>query len=545
MCKPIHPCLPMPSARTRSLTKVAVVFAVVSLGAATDAQAKPFMEYIKPMPPVEPLSDATWGDPGVLPRDLANGIESAKGKAVPPEWHYWDGQIIRAQDGKFHLFHSTWLGSNGFNPGWTGSDAYHSVSEKGVLGPYKRKDYVYTNGGSHKGHNVTALELKDGSYAVVVGEVVPLAIYKATSLDGPFTACSPQINSQIGGSNVSIFQRSDGKFQAVERHGSIAVSDTLCGTYVKQTPKCKYTPYAAGSIYPKRTSTPNVPNAKYEWEEDPHIWESGGIIHVIYSGSGDRVGWHVYSPDGINDWTDNGYAWSPREYAKIFCYEGSTTCNQWFKMERPSVVLQDGHPTHITWAVADVDKDFAIPGGSNHGSKIIVIPFDGVAFDNDFGVGNKDGGAPVDTATDRPSGTGGSAGSGGAVGGSDGSASDGATSSGGIIGSGGSAGIAATGGGTAGSVNTGGTSVGGTLAKTGGSTGGSASVGSGGISGSGGHAGANSSSGGTSPTPVNQTSSGCSCTLQGRASAGGGGALPLLGFVLIPVLRRRRSGRAK
>ena len=35
----------------------------------------------------------------------------------------------------------------------------------------------------------------------------------------------------------------------------------------------------------------------------------------------------------------------------------------------------------MTFAVADVNKDNQIPAGSNHGSKVIVVPFDGVAFD--------------------------------------------------------------------------------------------------------------------------------------------------------------------
>ena len=381
-----------PPAYARLAIAVAVFLAYASLSGIARAQTpKPFMNYLKPTPiTCSPLSSASWGVAGVLPRDTCNGIESAKGAAVPPEFYYWDGQIIKAKDGKYHMFMSTWSGTAGFNPGWQNSDAYHAISAQGVLGPYQRQGFVYTNNGSHKGHNVTAVELPDGSYAVVVGEVVPLTIYKSTSLDGPWTACSP--SSQVGASNVSLVPRHDGKFQIVERNGTIAIADTLCGTYVKQRPTVSYTQNGADSIYPKRTSIPGVSNPVYTWQEDPHIWRSGGTYHVIYSGSGDRVGWHVYSADGIN-WKDNGYGWSPRDYQKIFCYEGSTTCNQWYKMERPGVVLQDGHPTHITWAVSDVDKDNMIPGNSNHGSKVIVVPFDGVAFDNDFGTGSGSGGA--------------------------------------------------------------------------------------------------------------------------------------------------------
>ena len=399
--------------------RVAAVLASATL--AGTASAKPFMEYLKPTPIVAPLSSASWGVAGVLPRDLSNGIESAKGAGVHPDYYYWDGQIIKAKDGKFHLFMSTFSGNTNFGTGWMSSDAYHAISESNVLGPYLRQDYIYSNNGSHKGHNVSAAELPDGSYAVVVSEIVPFTIYKSTSLDGPWTACQP--TSQVGASNISLFPRHDGRFEIVERNGTIAISDTLCGTYVKQKPTTSYTQNATDSIYPKRTSIPGVTNPAYTWQEDPHIWRSGGVYHIIYSGSGDRVGWHVYSVDGITNWKDNGYAWSPRDYQKIFCYEGTTTCSQWYKMERPSVVLQDGHPTHITWAVSDVDKDNQVLPGTNHGTKIVVVPFDGVTFDKDFGVGG-----------------GGSAGTGGAGAG-------GASSSGGASGNKGTAGAATGGGG--------------------------------------------------------------------------------------------------
>ncbi|MBN2576834.1 MAG: MYXO-CTERM sorting domain-containing protein, partial [Deltaproteobacteria bacterium] len=325
------------------------------------------------------------------------------------------------------------------------------------------------------------------------------------------------------------------------------------------------------------------------WEEDPHIWYSAGTYHIIYSGSGDRVGYHLYSPDGINDWKDNGYGWSPREYKKIFCYEGSTVCNAWYKMERPSVVLENGHPTHATWAVSDVDKDFEVKPGTNHGTKIVVIPFDGVAFDNDFGVGGSSG-------TGGTTGSGGSSGTGGRDGGAGGSGAGGASGTGGRTGSDGglggnaSGGVSGTGGRTSGSRlggatgrggmggdGSGGTS--GTGGRTGGTTvvasggaGGSGGSGSGGVttssdggtgaggattgsggqgsggSGSGGRgggqAGGDSGSGGTSIATSGSASSGCACAMQGRTPASGSGWLPLLGFVLLPLVRRRRSAKS-
>jgi hypothetical protein len=557
----------------------ASVVAGLGLGIAPAAQAKPFEQYIKATPTVAPLTSATWGVAGVLPRDISNGIESAKGAGVHPDYYYWDGEIIKAVDGKFHMFMSTFSGNQSFNPGWTSSDAYHAISQTNVLGPYVRQDYVYTNNGSHKGHNVTAAQLSDGSYVVVVSEIVPFTIYKSSSLDGPWTGCQP--TSGIGASNISFVERHDGKFQIIERNGTIAISSTLCGNYVKQTPTCTYTQNnsdaqgnpVVGSVYAKRTSVPGVSNPTNIWQEDPHIWRSGGMYHVIYSGSGDRVGWHVYSPDGLTGWKDNGYAWSPRDYQKIFCYEGTTTCTAWYKMERPGVVLEDGHPMYITWAVADVDKDNAVTAGSPHGTKVVVVPFDGVAFDADFGNGSTGGAGGGTTGTGGgrggaggsagTSGAGGKAGSGGgggaATGGNSGAGGKAGGGGGGVSGSGGmsggTGGAVGTGGvgtggigtggvgtGGAGTGGAGGSSVGhgGNLGSTGGGSGGAAS-GSGGSS-----SGGTTGNGGSTAPPDESSSSGCSCTV-------GSGTrdemiLPtlLLGALGVQLVRRRtRRGRTR
>jgi hypothetical protein len=184
----MHKLQPLSLASTqpaRRAARIAAVALLANVGLTGTARAKPFEDYIKPMPTVSPLSSASWGT-AALPRDLSNGIESAMGAGVHPQWYYWDGQIIRAKDGKYHMFMSTFDANSNFGTAWQGSDAYHAISETNVLGPYVRKDYVYTNNGSHKGHNVSAVELPDGTYAVVVSEVVPFTIYTSSSLDGPW-----------------------------------------------------------------------------------------------------------------------------------------------------------------------------------------------------------------------------------------------------------------------------------------------------------------------------------------------------------------------
>jgi hypothetical protein len=579
---------------------VASLFAGLGLCVTTVAEAKSFIDYIQPAPIVcSPLSSATWGVSGVLPRDTCQGIESAQGAGVPPADYYWDGQIIRATDGKYHMFMSTWPGSsaNGFGD-WTSSNAFHAISSMGVEGPYMRQDYVYS---SHKGHNVSAAQLLDGTYVVVVSEIVPFTIYKSTSLDGPWTACPGGELIQTNGvntnqttgcpsggpcndshwdSNVSLVARPDGKFEIVQRHGFIALADTICGPYKMQKPTWDY-PTAnkpsVDSIYPHRTSNPLVSNPTYAWEEDPHIWYSAGTYHVIYSGSGDRVGWHIYSPDGINHWKDDGVAYSPLVYQKIFCYQNSTTCTQWYKSERPGVVLENGHPTHITLAVADVDKDFAIPKGSNHGSKVVVLPFDGVTFDQDYGnpaaggaggAGGSAAGAGGSAAGAGGSGAGGRAGAGGATS-SGGAGGNGGVRTGGTSGStGGTSGAGGSGGssssGSGGNVGSGGTTGSGGASGTGGGSGGSTVSGSGGSSASGGSsgsggssasggvsggsggssaAGGNSGAGGTGPGDTGSGSSGCSCALGSAPHEGPFTSSVLLAAFGVLIASRRRRGR--
>ena len=65
--------------------------------------------------------------------------------------------------------------------------------------------------------------------------------------------------------------------------------------------------------------------------------------------------------------------------------------NHWFKLERPGVLIQDGHVTHVTLSAIDVEKDDD-RGNDRHSSKVIVIPFDGKALDRDLAIAD---GRPV------------------------------------------------------------------------------------------------------------------------------------------------------
>jgi hypothetical protein len=559
--------------------------------------SKTFINYFQPTPVTCALTTNAWGctatgstppncvsGQGVVPRDTCNGIESSTN---PPGYYYWDGTVILAPDGTFHMFADRWVGSQGFNPGWQGSDPIHAVGGKSALGPYTDKGFAYSDSsfGSdpHHGHNSQVVALLNGTYAMVVSEVVPFTIFTASSLDGPWTACSGSpgsglsVPSAFGGntnyaSNVSLVVRPDGNFEITQRHGLIALSTSgICGPYKAQQPTNTYpsneaipSQYSA-SIFPNKTKHsdpmgPSTVESTYSLAEDPVIWFSGGQYHVLYDYPDDRVGYHLTSTDGIHNWTDQGLAYDPRYAQQIFSYTDGTV-DHWYKMERPNVVLENGIITHVTFAVSDVDKNNQISAGTNHGSKVIVVPFDGMTFEKDTGVtgtggAGGGGGGAGSPGTGGNHGTGGAAGSSGGIGGGSG----GTAGTGGRGGAGGAGGKSSGAGGTGGSSSAGGSGGSGTGGQVGSGSGGSSGTGgsshglggspaaTGGTTGTGGHGsggvGQAGSSGvggeGNAAGETGGSASGCSCVLAG-GQTGDRACLFLLGFVTLVLVRRRRS----
>ena len=324
----------------------------------TQAVPKTFIDYFLPTPPQGALSRDAWGAPNVLPRDPKNGLEDTTIK----KYCYWDGQIIKARDGKYHMFASRWAESRGHN-GWFGSVAVHAVSDS-LMGPYIDKGLCWPNDAGGRGHNVGALTLPDGRYAVYVSETRPTEIYVSQSLDGPWEhlgRITVEGNTRWHGSNVSLMVRPDGTFEFTQRDGSIYTSDKgILGPYKRQS----------SSVYPK-----GIPNL-----EDPCIWYSGGLYHIVVNSWSTRKAYHLTSPDGIHNWTTRGVAYDPRE--SMVRYPDGTV-NHWNKLERPAVYLENGHVVAMTFAAIDVEKE-QDRGGDGHGSKVIVIPFDGAALDRDM-----------------------------------------------------------------------------------------------------------------------------------------------------------------
>ncbi len=339
-----------------------------SSGHADDAGStggKTFIDYFQPTPIIGALSKSAWGAQTVGPRDQKNGLEDP----TLAQWNYWDGRIIKTPDGKYHFFGSRWEQSKGHFD-WVHSNAIHAVSDN-LFGPYVDKGLCWPGDRGGKGHNVTALVLPDGTYAIVVSETRPGEVFTSASPDGPWKnigrikVADNQFKSLGRMSNVCPMVRPDGDIEIIARSGAIWISKNgILGPYTVQGP----------SIYP------TITGLDQKSLEDPVMWYSGGLYHVVVNSWSDRKAFHITSVDGIHDWKYQGVAYDP---TKDFIRYTDGTVNHWNKLERPSVYLENGHVVAVTLAAIDVPKEME-RGNDGHGSKIIVIPFDGAAMDKDL-----------------------------------------------------------------------------------------------------------------------------------------------------------------
>ena len=509
---------------------------LVTTGAMSAPQ--PLINYFQPMPIVGKLSTTVWGASTVGARDPANGLEDHgdSGGVAPHQQtnYYWDGKIIKGDDSKYHMYASRWAYSGGFGPpvgpggsGWQSSIPMQAISDN-VMGPYVFQSDCYTRNqeGNNKGHNTTALVAPSGTapFTLSVGEIVAGQMFSASSANGPWTPlglAKTDLNGHNGcgelSSNFTFTVGPNNRFWATSRAGCVMDSDQVLGTYKVET----------DSILP------NLENGRNNDAEDEVIWYSGGYFHIVYNYWSVQRAYHLMSKDGITKWQSTGLAYqgtqTPANANSSWLRYSDGTINNWHNLERAGVYQENGHVTHFTFAVTDVDKNSsAVTTG---GSKILVVPFDGVKFDCDNG-------DPASCAE-----AGGGHGGGGAGGG-------GAGGSGGLPveagGAGGSAGGAPAAGGDPASV--GGSSPagrGGTQAGSGGAQAGSGGVqaGSGGIADHTGAGSAGAPLGGGSGQAGN--ASGCSCRVSSGTDRGATLALLLLAAIGRARHRKSRSIRAR
>ena len=347
-----------------------IAMLTIAISAVKVQATQQLMDYFKATPIIGSLSSTCWGAAQVGPRDQSNGLEDK----TLAKWVYWDGTILKESDTVYHMFAARWNQADGHN-GWMGDSHCIHAKSNSLFGPYTDLDLAFTDNGGY-GHNIGVLQLKDSDetgkkYAITLSGNVNGSgrVYGANSLNGPWTYLgnvSVASGSNFGtGNNMEIILRPDGKYEAISSPGVVAISDKLLGPYVTQ----------GGSIW--GNGFPSIPNKSDL--EDPCIWYSGGKYHFLTNEWDIVKAFAFTSKDGKSGWTlDSGHAY---DAAANFIRYTDGTVNHWKHIERPRPYLVNGHVVAFTFAAINVEKADDL-GNDKNGSKVIVVPFDGVAFDS-------------------------------------------------------------------------------------------------------------------------------------------------------------------
>ncbi|WP_143525119.1 glycoside hydrolase family protein [Labilibacter marinus] len=356
-----------------------------------DEQAKTLIDFFQPFEQQAPLvSVGVWGHEDVLPRDTANGLEDKSvfdeklGKNRPANWCYWDGSIVKDDEGKYHMYASRWEQSWHHGQGWTkGSKAMHSVSDH-LYGPYNDLGEAWPQWNNSKGHNVIGLRMHDGRYALVASEVVPGQVFVSDSPYGPFELLGEfkidpngyypgwgRYNELDDGAlrgggvgnlaNVMIILRPDGRYMMIARHCVAIISDDgILGPYKMMSDKAWL-------------GVKDMPQFK---NEDPTVWYSDSLYHIVVNHYQHDRTYHLTSEDGMHNWKNRGLAYSNDH--GVFRHKDGTQ-EKWFTVQRPTVYTENNEVKAFNFSVIDVHKgDDA--GNDENGSKVMVVPFDGAAF---------------------------------------------------------------------------------------------------------------------------------------------------------------------
>lgn len=329
-----------------------------------------FMDGFLPMPIIGSLSDSAWGVPLTGARDQDNGLEDR----TLEKYCYWDGTILKnPENGKYYMFASRWNESEGHG-GWTSSSAVYATSDR-LEGPYTDMGELWPDYYEGAGHNVFAFELsssdlawKEGyRYAISVsdtgkhGTEMNGSLHIAKSLDGPWEHLGVMdVDDAFRLSNISITVRPDGTYEAIGRDGDIATASSIYGPWTTQREELWW----------------DIDGLDTSALEDPVIWYADDMYHLVVNNWSNKYAYYLTSYDGIRDWTlHSGPAYTAADTGKYIRYEDGTA-NTWTKLERPGVYLEDGTLKAMTFAVIDSEKEVE-NGNDEHGSKVIVVPYDG------------------------------------------------------------------------------------------------------------------------------------------------------------------------
>ena len=231
------------------------------------------------------------------------------------QWNLGTARSSRPPTASITCFAAAWNQSGGHGA-WYGSVAVHATSSN-LYGPYTDQGLCWPDWNHGSGHNVSALHLKDGRYAIVESGIRPGVSLFLDSLNGPWSYLG---NVQAGfcTQSLQIMLRPDGHYESIISDTTIGIADNVAGPHVAQ-----------GSIL-KETGMSQP------------IWKTRACRSAVtflsrhYQQLKPRKAYHFTFLDGIHNWRlQPGYPYDPT--ADFLRYADGAVIH-WNKAERPSVL---------------------------------------------------------------------------------------------------------------------------------------------------------------------------------------------------------------
>jgi hypothetical protein len=331
--------------------------------------------------------DTTVTATGSAPFDFASSIRPVPSNAIlsSPDYYIWCGSMVRAPDGRCHLFYSRWPRKAGFNAWVTHSEIAHATALS-PLGPYTHLDVALPARGEQFWdglctHNPTLLEQGGKYYLYYMGNTgdrksadTPdvwnwihrnnqrIGVAVADQPAGPWkrsdtplvdVSTDPSSSDSLMVSNPTVTQRPDGGFlmiyKAVGKKYAlpfggpvihrVALSDRPDGPFIKQ-PDPVFT--RDGSNFPA---------------EDPFVWTQNGQYHAVLKdmhGAFTDAGRSLVlfnSPDGLHWQLSNPCLLSDRT---VLFEDGSLKKFEF--LERPQIHFENGSPAVLFCAAKDGNR---------------------------------------------------------------------------------------------------------------------------------------------------------------------------------------------
>lgn len=327
-----------------------------------------------------------------------NSITSNLGKAVSnggfkmKNYWVWGSSVIKAEDGKYHMFASRWPKYLPFHPGWMVASEIVRAESSTPEGPYEFKEVVLPARGAQywdgrSTHNPKIVKCKDTYVLYYMGSTHPfedlrpetaseltlkskycivgrwrkrIGIATSKSIYGPWERLDktilevkPSSFYSFFTSNPSPIVKDNGEILLIfkgrsyngHKHSSMNIGLASAKSYEG--------PYEV--VY----NEPFFSEDRLGVVEDPNVWKDQDGFHLLgkdHRGSitNERgAGFLAHSKNGI-DWVLDKH---PKAYSKTIDWDNGKIIKMG-QLERPFVLVEDGIATHLFFATMDGPGEF-------------------------------------------------------------------------------------------------------------------------------------------------------------------------------------------